>query len=610
MDIEFDDVFSDFSDDDSADLQNLYDQFVQVLPDTCIALYGANKVAHPSFPEVSDDVITALKECTRKDKKIGSYKTDSGLWIYGYYLEDHDFLLAFILPDSPDDITENPQLNTLYFNSFRLVSLHERQEQQEIENRQLNRNIDMLNRQHILLQDENHKQFLLIQKKEKEYSRTLEKDIAQQTREIRSANVKLEQASKMKSEFLANMSHELRTPMNAIIGFSGLLLDSVETEDQKEFVVTIKRSASALMVLINDILDLAKVEAGKLDLDLKPFMPEMLLKTVVAMFHSQAKEKGLAVDFEIDPTVPVGLMGDDHRLQQILVNLVGNAMKFTSEGEVKIILERGGESGGTQNVRFSVRDTGIGIPLDRQETIFEKFTQADGSTTRQYGGTGLGLSITCQLVELMAGTVNLVSAPAEGSTFSFEIPLKNCSAAELTLLLKENPVPVVENAEKEQSGRDTKENAGGSVNVKETTVKKNCGMNVLVVEDNPVNQRLASLLISKEGCEVSVAGDGLQALELLKEEKYDLVLMDVQMPRMDGLTATRRIREIEAAEERKEYKSLSQQDRPLIIVGLTAHARKEDEQKCYDAGMNYFLTKPIVRAKLIETLDKRKKDIG
>lgn len=608
MVIQLDDVFSDFIDDVGSDWQNLYDHFVRVLPGACIALYGEKKVAHPSFPEFSEDIVSSLRNRAQKEKRLVSHKGDSGKWLYGHYLSDHDFLLAFILPDCVDDIAENPQLNTLYSNSIQLVSLNERQEQQEIENRQLHRNIDMLSRQHILMQDENHKQFLLIQKKEKEYSRTLESEIAKQTRELRSANARLEQASKMKSEFLANMSHELRTPMNAIIGFSDLLMDTVENDEQKEFVRTIKRSASALMVLINDILDLAKVEAGKLDLDLKPFMPGILLKTVVAMFHSQAKDKGLNLYFKMDSTVPAGLMGDDHRLQQILVNLVGNAMKFTSEGEIKITAQCQEESGQVEKIRFSVHDTGIGIPLERQNVIFEKFTQADGSTTRQYGGTGLGLSITCQLVELMGGSVHLVSTVNEGSTFSFEILLERCSDSELAVLQKENPIPETEDKEKEQHIPDkekvTKEPA------QKITESKQCMLNVLVVEDNPVNQRLTSLLISKEGCGVAVAGDGLEALECLKEGRYDLVLMDVQMPRMDGLAATRRIREIESTEERKEYKSFSQQDQPVIIVGLTAHAKKENEQECYDAGMDAFLTKPIVRSKLIETLQNKKKKIS
>jgi two-component system, sensor histidine kinase len=606
MDIQLDDVFSDFVDDENTNLQNLYNQFCEVLPGAYIALYGEDKFAHPSFPELTVEEVSSLKERTLKKKKIVSGKDSSGQLLYGKFLEDFEFLLLFVLPDCQSDVTENPHLYKLYSNSLKVVFLNARQEPQEVENKQLNRNIDVLNRKHILLQDENHKQFLLIQKKEKEYSRKLESEIAKQTRELRSANVRLEQASKMKSEFLANMSHELRTPMNAIIGFSGLLMDSIEDEDLHEYVLTIKRSASALMVLINDILDLAKVEAGKLDLDFKPFMPALLLKTVVAMFHSQAKDKGLSITFEIDSLVPEGVIGDDHRLQQMLVNLIGNSMKFTSEGEVVVRLECN-ERVGEKALCFSIRDTGIGIPLERQKAIFEKFTQADGSTTRQYGGTGLGLSITCQLAELMGGAIDLESEPGEGSTFSFEIALKECSDSELMELKKENP--------EQQTDSQVGEKAVGSKDkIKESSRSTDdtpeCHMNVLVVEDNPVNQRLASLLVSKEGCSVAVAGDGLQALDSLKEEKYDLILMDVQMPKMDGLSATRRIREIESSEERKEYKSLSEKDNPITIIGLTAHARKEDEQQCYDAGMDKFLTKPIVRAKLIEELENKKRDFS
>ena len=607
MDIQLYYVFSDFVEDENTILQNVYNQFCEVLPGAYIALYGENKFAHPSFPKLTADVVSSLKVSTQKEKKIVSLKDASGQLLYGNFLEDHQFLLVFVLPDCHSDLTENPQLYSLYSNSFKVIALNAMQEHKEIENRQLNRNIEVLGRQHVFLQDENHKQFLLIQNREKEYSRKLESEIAKQTRKLRSANAKLEQASKMKSEFLANMSHELRTPMNAIIGFSGLLLDSVEDDELQDYVLTIKRSASALMVLINDILDLAKVEAGKLDLDFKPFMPALLLKTVVAMFHSQAKEKELSVSFEIDPKVPEGIIGDDHRLQQMLVNLFGNAMKFTSEGEVVTRIECCEGNGGGKTLRFSVRDTGIGIPLERQKAIFEKFTQADGSTTRQYGGTGLGLSITCQLAELMGGYVDLVSAPGEGSTFSFDIPLKKCSDLELIELRKENPEQQT-NSLSEEASIDSKDKV--KEQTKDTADSHDCHMNVLVVEDNPVNQRLASLLISKEGCNVTVAGDGLQALDRLKEKKYDFILMDVQMPKMDGHAATRRIREIESSGERKQYKSLSANDRPITIIGLTAHTGKEDEQRCYDAGMDGFLMKPIVRARLIEELGKKKKEFS
>ena len=449
----------------------------------------------------------------------------------------------------------------------------------QIENEQLNKQIGALKTQHFEMVENNHRQYVLIQKKDQDYTKDLEAEIAQRTVELRRANQELKEASRLKSEFLANMSHELRTPMNAIIGFSDLLSESALTPEQADYARTIKQSGDGLLDLINDILDFSKIEAGKLDIAEEPFFLPDIVKNVAAMFTKVAKNKGVSFSYTIAPEVPRQLIGDGHRLKQVLINLAGNALKFTKEGGVAIQINLTHAQNGIRVLRFLVSDTGIGIPFDKQAAIFEKFTQADGSITRNYGGTGLGLAITCQLVSLMGGNVALCSEVGKGSTFGFSLPLQ-VPAQEVAQLPATSAAPPI---------------AGGP------------GLRILLVEDNPVNQKLAAVLIKREGCEVTVAGDGLLALETLKKQAFDLILMDLQMPNMDGIEATRRIRSLEVEDAGKEhYHGLRGRTAPLPIVGLSAHARKEDADEAKAAGMNDFLTKPIVKAKLVELITRLK----
>ena len=591
-----DDIFEDFVEGDE-DLRDFHSALSEILPNASITLLAVDgtKVASPLQP-IADEIVAHCKEQLGASSELASCPLDDGQLIFGKRLDELGgcFLCLCV---SGQDVGKavHQQLLPLYQNSINYALLQCTHRDAVIDNEQINRRIEVLTTNHAKLLDDNHKQFLLIQQKEHEYAKKLESEIARQTRELRETNVRLEEASRLKSEFLANMSHELRTPMNAIIGFGGLLIETELTEEQQEFTETIRKAAAGLLVLINDILDLAKIEAGKLDIDEEPFCLDGLGKSVEAMFRSQALEKGNKLSYRLDPALPHSIIGDENRLRQIMVNLVGNAMKFTENGEVTIFVDLVSQAADKWSIKFGVSDTGIGIPPERQKAIFEKFTQADGSTTRKFGGTGLGLSITNQLVGLMGGAVELESEAGKGSVFSFVLDLTEAATAASA------------------AGKNVDQVGGNGADLsfaqqkpaKEIT-KEAADFCVLVVEDNLVNQRLAALLLKKAGCKTDLAGDGLQALEKIQDKFYDLILMDVQMPNMDGHTATREIRKIENSAEKEKYKSLAGRKNGIAIVGLTAHARKEDEQRCYEAGMDGFLTKPIVRATLVSLLEEMK----
>ncbi|MCB2182003.1 MAG: response regulator [Desulfobulbaceae bacterium] len=589
----FDDVFADIADGDE-DLRDLLQHLSNILPDAAVVIYSdRGTVIGDPLPQFSTEMLDGCREQADCTTVKSLCQLPTGEWLNGIRVDEHQALFFIVAEGQKTTLSEVPQLATLYHNSIKLALLQKIHEEAVIENEQLGRRIEVVSSKHTQLLDDNHRQFLLIREKEKEYAKKLESEIARQTKVLRKTNARLEEASRLKSEFLANMSHELRTPLNAIIGFIGLLSETELTVEQAEFADTIKKASSSLLVLINDILDLAKIEAGKLELYVDSFNLDGLAKNAEEMFRSQALEKNNTLKYRIDPSLPSHLIGDENRLRQILINLVGNALKFTSKGEVAIEVDKIDDTEEDVRLRFSVKDTGIGIPKERQKAIFDKFTQADGSTTRKYGGTGLGLAITNQLVSLMGGKIGIESIEGKGSTFSFIICLKKSEAQKETL-------PVDSGVESESTGVSERTEAEDGRTEKKAV---ETGLKILVVEDNLVNQRLVSIMLKKAGCSSDVAGDGVKALEKLKANQYDFVLMDVQMPNMDGHAATRKIREIESSEEKESFRSLVGRSKPLYIVGLTAHARKEDELQCYEAGMDHYLTKPIVKEKLMQVIE-------
>ncbi|MCP4914953.1 MAG: response regulator [Oligoflexia bacterium] len=377
---------------------------------------------------------------------------------------------------------------------------------------------------------------------------------------------RLLKANESKDAFWAKISHEIKTPLNGILGMTNLLISGNINKEQKDLLSIIKDSGENLNLILSDVIDYSKLESGEIQLIKKPFDIIEMLDTVISTFQSFADNKGIHLNYLLDGDVPVGILADEARLKQILFNLVNNAVKFTEHGYVKILVEKGSKM---NRLRFSIEDSGIGIPTNKQDKIFKPFTQVDDSLSRKYGGSGLGLIICKNLVELMGGNISFESQVSRGTSFTFEIEF----------------IPV----------QVKKVSSVSSNQINSNFLSKVQDSKLLVVEDNPINQKLLVTLLNKHGLKTDVANNGQEAVNLCHENQYDLIFMDIQMPIMDGIQATKEILRLENEIVPK-------------IVAVTANTLQEDRDRCLEAGMSDFISKPISNQNLVSALERYSKD--